>query len=51
MNEISELVQKLQQLLDSAEFDCKSESLRLDEILDSLEYKAALHKLQRGEID
>lgn len=51
MNEISELIQKLQQLLDSAEFDCKSESLRLDEILDSLEHKAALHKLQRGEID
>lgn len=51
MNEISELIQKLQQLLDSAEFDCKSESLRLDEILDSLKYKAALHKLQRGEID
>lgn len=51
MSEISELIQKLQQLLDLAEFDCKSESLRLDEILDSLEYKAALHKLQRGEID
>lgn len=51
MNEISELIQKLQQLLDSAEFDCKSERFRLDEILDSLEYKAALHKLQRGEIE